>query len=159
MENNNYTFFWKTDSVFSNWHPSVFTHEGITFNCSEQFMMYHKAKLFNDTEIMKKIMQTNSPKKQKELGRQVRNFNSEEWSKKCINIMKSGLKNKFQQNPEMLKKLFDTGNSIIVEASPFDRIWGIGYDSDNAIDNINNWGQNLLGKLLTDLRNDLLNGK
>lgn len=155
----NYTFFWKTESVFSNWHPSVFIHEGITFNCSEQFMMYHKAKLFNDTEIMEKIMQTDSPKEQKALGRQVKNFNSEEWLTKCIPIMKDGLKSKFEQNPEMLKKLFDTGDSTLVEASPFDRIWGIGYSSEDAINNIDNWGQNLLGKLLTDLKNNLLNGK
>lgn len=154
MNNNKFTFFWKSHSVFSNWHPSVFTHDGIVFNCSEQYMMYHKAKLFNDTEIMEKVMQTDSPKEQKALGRQVKNFNSEEWLVKCIPIMEAGLESKFKQNPDMLKQLLDTGDSIIAEASPLDLIWGIGLAEDDPLaQDVFTWkGKNLLGQILMSVR-------
>lgn len=154
MNNNKFTFFWKSHCVFSNWHPSVFTHDGITFNSSEQYMMYHKAKLFGDTEIMEKVMQTDSPKEQKALGRQVENFNSEEWLTKCFPIMEEGLKSKFEQNPEMLKQLLDTGDSIIAEASPVDPIWGIGLAAEDPLaQDVSTWkGKNLLGQILMSVR-------
>lgn len=152
--NNKFTFFWKSNYVFSNWHPSVFTHDGITFNCSEQYMMYHKAKLFGDTEIMEKVMQTDSPKEQKALGRQVKNFIQEEWLEKCIPIMEDGLKSKFEQNPDMLKQLLDTGDSIIAEASPVDPIWGIGLAAEDPLaQDFSTWkGTNLLGQILMSVR-------
>jgi len=152
--NNKFTFFWKSHFVFSNWHPSVFTHDGITFNCSEQYMMYHKAKLFGDTEIMDKVMQTDSPKEQKALGRQVKNFNSDEWLTKCFPIMEDGLRSKFEQNPEMLKELLDTGDSIIAEASPVDPIWGIGLAAEDPLaQDVSTWkGTNLLGYVLMSVR-------
>jgi len=152
--NKKFTFFWKSHSVFSNWHPSVFIHDGITFNCSEQYMMYHKAKLFGDTEIMQKVMQADSPKEQKALGRQVKNFNSEEWLVKCFPIMEEGLKAKFEQNPDMLKQLLDTEDSIIAEASPVDPIWGIGLAAEDPLaQEISTWkGKNLLGQILMSVR-------
>lgn len=152
--NNKFTFFWKSHFVFSNWHPSVFIHDGITFNCSEQYMMYHKAKLFGDTEIMEKVMKTDSPKEQKALGRQVKNFVQDEWLEKCIPIMQDGLKSKFEQNPEMLKQLLDTGNSIIAEASPVDPIWGIGLTAEDPLaQDVSTWqGTNLLGQILMSVR-------
>lgn len=152
--NNKFTFFWKSHFVFSNWHPSVFIHDGITFNCSEQYMMYHKAKLFGDTEIMEKVMKTDSPKEQKALGRQVKNFVQDEWLEKCIPIMQDGLKSKFEQNQEMLKQLLDTGNSIIAEASPVDPIWGIGLTAEDPLaQDVSTWqGTNLLGQILMSVR-------
>lgn len=151
---NKFTFFWKKHSPFSNWHPSVFTHDGITFNCSEQYMMYHKAKLFGDTEIMEKVMQTDSPKEQKALGRQVKNFIQEEWLEKCIPIMEDGIKSKFEQNPDMLKQLLNTGDSIIAEASPVDPIWGIGLAAEDPLaQDVSTWkGTNLLGQILMSVR-------
>lgn len=150
-----YTFFW--NGPFSNWHPSNFTYHEYTYNCAEQYMMHAKALYFGDLETAKKILQEDSPREQKALGRQVSNFKAEEWSEVCESIVYVGLKAKFEQNPDLLKKLKETGDTLLVEASPFDRIWGIGYDSKNALDNIDNWGKNLLGKLLTQLRKDLTN--
>lgn len=147
-----YTFFW--NGIFSNWHKSIFEVDGITFTSGEQFMMYKKAMLFNDIETADKIMNEEYPRKQKALGRQVKNFNAKIWSDVCYNIIKDGLREKFNQNPEMKKYLISCKDTIIVEASPEDRIWGIGYGEREALENIDDWGQNLLGKICTELANE-----
>ena len=38
-----FTFFFGSKSPFSQWHPSEFEVEGVTYNCAEQFMMHRKA--------------------------------------------------------------------------------------------------------------------
>lgn len=147
-----YVFFWQGNSPFSNWYPSPFNFEGVEFNCAEQYMMYQKAKFFNDTYIMEQVLKTSSPKEQKALGRQVKNFNADRWSANCLSIMEKGLVEKFIQNEKIYNylKSFEK-DSIFVEASPFDRIWGIGYNERDALNNIENWGQNLLGNLITKI--------
>jgi len=149
---NKYTFFW--NGIFSNWHKANFKVDGIIFNCGEQFMMYKKAMLFNDIETSEKILDEKYPRNQKKLGRLVKNFNTKIWSDLCYDIVKDGLREKFNQNPEMKAYLLSCKDTFIVEASPEDRIWGIGYTEFEALDNINDWGQNLLGKMLTDLANE-----
>lgn len=147
--NKKYTFFWK--GPLSNWHESPFILDNIKFNCGEQYMMYSKAKLFNDNIIAERILLTKNPKIQKSLGRQIKNFNNEIWDKECQNIMIKGLKVKFIQNPKCLDILYEVRNTILVEASPFDRIWGIGFDARDAMKNIDNWGENKLGKILNQV--------
>ncbi len=152
-----FTFFWKTKDTFSNWHPSPFEINGIKFNCSEQYMMYHKAKLFNDTESMELILNEFDPKEQKLLGRKVKSFDRNIWLHNAQKIMIPGLKAKFEQNPSMLKELLDTGDTILAEASPYDLVWGIGLAEDDslALDEKNWTGTNLLGKFLMDVRTQL----
>jgi len=149
---NKYTFFW--NGIFSNWHKAFFTVDGITFNCGEQFMMYKKAITFNDYETAEKVLIEQYPRNQKKLGRLVKNFNAKTWSNLCYNIVKDGLREKFNQNPEMKAYLLSCKDTIIVEASPEDKIWGIGYGEWEALDNIDNWGENLLGRMLTELANE-----
>lgn len=146
-----YTFFWKSNSPFSNWYKSKFIHNGIIYNCSEQYMMYQKALLFNDLKTAQKILETESPKEQKDLGRQIKNFNPDVWDKNCFSIMLKGLKEKFLQNEDCLNALEQAKNTILVEASPVDRIWGIGYAEDSALNHIDSWGENRLGKLLNQV--------
>ena len=148
-----YLFFW--NGHFSNWHPSFFTVDSIRYNCGEQYMMHQKAVFFQDTETADKIMQTNSPKEQKALGRKDKNFNKEKWNSVCHELVKKGLREKFKQNKIFRDELLQYKDHQIVEASPYDRIWGIGYSASEAIANINNWGKNLLGKILTELANEL----
>jgi ribA/ribD-fused uncharacterized protein len=150
-----YAFFY--NGPFSNWFPAEFTIDGIKYNCGEQYMMHVKALFFKDKETAKKIMQESRPAKQKELGRSVKNYNDNTWSKVRYELVKNGLKEKFNQNKNLKKFLLSYRQFIIVEASPFDRIWGIGYDDRCAINNVGNWGENLLGKILTELANE--NGK
>ncbi len=154
-----YHFFWKQTKL-SQWVKSPFTIEEIdlTFQNAEQFMMYGKAVWFKDKEIYNKIMQTSNPKEVKQLGRMVKNFNQIEWDKKKYDIVKQGNQFKFEQNEDCRNELLSTGNKILVEASPYDRIWGIGYSAEHPYCknvNVDYWGENLLGKLLMELREEL----
>lgn len=170
-----FTFFWGTKSPFSQWHKSIFTssdifHRGILneqreylknslpgeleFSSSEQFMMYHKAIIFLDREIANSIMQTSNPRKIKELGRQVKNFDDDIWEYYRSNIIYGANKAKFNQNPDLMDALTDTVGTTLVEAAPNDKIWGIGLAADDPkAQHRQTWkGKNLLGEMLTLLR-------
>ena len=150
-------FFWSNSSPFSQWHKSEFELNGITYYSAEQFMMTKKAELFNDEEIKNKILSTNNVRKQKELGRQIKNFNESIWNENKIKIVYIGNKLKFTQNQNLKSELMNTNDKLIVEASPNDKIWGIGlHEEDPNSLNQNEWkGQNLLGNILTILRKDI----
>jgi len=150
-----YHFFWR--GKLSQWAKSEFEQDGIVFKCAEQYMMYYKAILMNDTELSLKILKTETPKEQQELGRKIKNFDQNLWDANKTQIVYNGNYLKFTQNPKLLKELFETGNTLLVEASPFDKVWGIGLDEEKASKtSLENWqGQNLLGKILTKLREDL----
>ena len=152
-------FFWS--GPFSQWAPSRFTIDGIVYETTEQWMMAEKARLFNDDETLKKILKTKKPKEQKALGRQVKNFNPGKWNSKAKDIVYIGNKAKFKQDKRLLQILFDTYPKTLVEASPFDKIWGIGLAEDDKLaQNRNTWqGTNWLGEVLTQLRNDLMKEK
>lgn len=152
----NYHFFYK--GPLTQWFKSPFTVEGVTYGCAEQYMMHQKALLFGDTETAEKIMATQSPKEQQDLGRVVKNYKQSVWDANKLRIVYKGNYEKFSQNPELKKVLFETGHSILVEASPIDTVWGIGMaEGDVGIDNPENWkGQNLLGWLVQLVRNQLM---
>jgi hypothetical protein len=148
-----YTFFW--GGIFSNWYPSNFEVDAINYNCGEQYMMYQKATTFGDDESAKLILSEKSPRNQKALGRKVKNFDVSIWDSVKYDLVKTGLREKFKQNQDMKEYLLKYCGYQIVEASHEDRIWGIGYAEDDAIVNIDNWGENLLGKILTELSEEL----
>jgi len=148
-----YHFFW--NGKLSNWYDSEFIINGLNFSCIEQYMMYMKAVTFGDSEIADKIMSELNPAKQKELGRHVNNYNDSIWSTIRYDIVKKGIIEKFKQNKDLQEYLKNLKGYTIVEASSEDRVWGIGFEEDDALENIDNWGQNLLGKILTDLANEL----
>jgi ribA/ribD-fused uncharacterized protein len=154
--NENYEFFWNGE--FSQWYPCKFKDDtGKIFVTAEQFMMHHKALTFGDAEIAELILKTNNPKDQKALGRQVKNFDADKWNSVAKDIVYQGNQYKFTQNPVLLDVLLSTGNKTIVEASPYDRIWGIGLGEEQArITPPEQWlGTNWLGEVLTKLRDDL----
>lgn len=155
-----HVYFWK--GYLSNWNLTDFWWEAdgempFKFNCGEQYMMFRKAVMFGDTETAIKIMQTNIPKEQKDLGRQVKNYDDAKWSAQRFDIMVDGLYERFSQNTDIREKLLATGDKILVEASPYDNIWGVGLEeTDDAILDEKNWqGQNLLGKVLMEVRSVL----
>jgi ribA/ribD-fused uncharacterized protein len=80
---------------------------------------------------------------------------ADKWNELSFDIMKKGLREKFEQNHLLKTKLLASKGRTLVEASPFDRIWGIGYDENNALANIDDWGENRLGKILTELSLEL----
>jgi ribA/ribD-fused uncharacterized protein len=155
-----FTFFWQNRSPFSNWYPSKFTHNGINFTRGEQYMMYQKAILFGDTAVAQAILLTDNPKEQKDLGRLVSNYDDSVWSAKRVDIMVEGLFEKFNQKENLKQALLDTGDTEIVEASPYDTIWGIGWkEEDPQAHDKSKWrGQNLLGIVLMKVRDKIRNG-
>lgn len=165
-----YTFFWGhtrakdhaiTKSCFSQWYEVEFKLNGVVFKTTEQYMMAEKAKLFNDSIILEQIMSADTTKEIKELGRKIANFDSEIWNQNKFNIVVKGNYEKFNQNWDLKKFLLETDDSIIVEASPYDKIWGIGLaETDKDIKNPLLWkGSNLLGYALMNVREKLRDKK
>lgn len=148
------------NGYLSNWYLSEFTVDDITFSSMEQYMMYEKAILFHDQETAKKILQTDNVAEIKALGRTVQNFDDTVWGQSREEIVYKGVLEKFRQNPELRKRLERTGEEIIAECAVKDRIWGIGLsmkDEDRFC--VERWnGQNLLGKILMDVRKDIKQG-
>lgn len=122
--------------------------------CVEQYMMAQKAKLFHDSVRYTAILRANSPKDCKALGKQVTPFDAKVWDAVKYDIVKTGNKAKFEQNPDLMNLLLSTGDRIMAEASPKDKIWGIALDAETAKHiNPEAWpGQNLLGKILMELK-------
>lgn len=160
-----YVFFWGhtiqpgkiKKGCLSQWHNCRFEVDGVVFHTSEQFMMAQKALLFQDEETYEKIMQADNPKDYKALGRLIRNFNQKIWDDNKYQIVLRGNIEKFSQNPELKEFLIGTGDKVLVEASPYDNIWGVKLALDNElILNPNNWaGENLLGFVLMETRDTL----
>jgi ribA/ribD-fused uncharacterized protein len=153
-----FVFFY--DGVLSNWADTPFvdleTH--IPYNCSEQYMMHQKALMFCDFDAAQKIMKAKHPREQKGIGRTVKNFNMEIWKEKARQIIYTGCHYKFIQNTEAYEYLISTKGYYLVEASPFDTIWGVGLGCyDEKVKVPKNWlGTNWLGQVLTCLRDNLL---
>lgn len=133
---------------------TLFTIDGIQYNCVEQWMMAEKARLFKDDEVYQKIMNSPHPKAQKAFGRKIRGYDDAEWSKVRYEVVLKGTIEKYKQNPELLELLLATGDAQFVECSPMDRIWGIGMRRTDPNATIpDRWqGQNLLGKIITAAR-------
>lgn len=142
---------------FSNWTTATFVVDGKTYHTAEQYMMAEKARMFGDKESETKIMATRDPERAKALGRQVRGFKREVWDAKARDIVYKGCYAKFQQNKGLLHALMETKGKTLVEASPTDQIWGVGFSSDNpkARDRRFWRGTNWLGEVLTLVREDL----
>ena len=154
-ETKTHIFFW--GSEFSNWHHCEFTYKGHDFKNTEQAFMWEKAMYFNDQEIADEILITPSPSSNKGLGRAVKNFDPKTWLVDGYPIMVAVNLSKYFQNEDLKKILLRTGDKILVEASPYDTIWGIGLkESDNDVLDESKWkGKNLLGKALMDVRNHI----
>lgn len=147
-----------SEACLSQWWSCRFEVEGVFYSCAEQFMMAEKARMFGDGEMLGKIMEAVHPKEMKGYGRAVRGFDKERWDSSCFEIVKRGNMAKFSQNPELWAFLKGTKKRILVEASPMDRIWGIGMGQDHpdALCPLKWRGRNLLGFALTEVRDRLL---
>lgn len=165
-KNLEYIYFWGhhpkkdgsiTKSCFSQWWESSFNVGHIKYLFMKQYMMAEKAKLFGDKEIEEKIMSSNSPKEIKALGRKVRDFDEEIWNNIKYSIVINGNYNKFMQNEKLKAFLLSTEDKILVEASPYDNVWGIQMSEDDVeIKNPELWrGENLLGFALMEVRNEI----
>lgn len=142
---------------FSQWYIAPMEINRVTYNCCEQWMMYNKAMMFNDVTAATKIMCADNPRQQKRLGRNVVGFDKARWDLAAPDIVYAGNLAKFTQYAEHRKTLMDTGDLIIVEASPYDHIWGIGIAEDDpaAFDQSRWMGTNWLGIAIMRTRDTL----
>jgi ribA/ribD-fused uncharacterized protein len=161
-----YLFFWghtpkRPGTVgaecLSQWYPASFQVNGVRFATAEHYMMWGKAGLFGDEETAAKVVAAGHPQEAKALGRMIAGFDEDTWTAERLAIVTAGNVAKFRQNPELLAFLLGTRERVLVEASPLDRIWGIGLARDDErAGSPERWrGLNLLGFALMRAR-DLL---
>lgn len=141
-------------SCLSQWYDCRFSVDGVLYHTTEQYMMASKALLFGDDETYHKIMSADNPRDYKKLGREIRGFDQKTWDANKYDIVVKGNKSKFYQNQELKEYLLSTGDAILAEASPYDKIWGIGLDREHAEKGSpEQWqGENLLGCALMETR-------
>ncbi len=161
METADKILFYSTNNEFgymSNFFKSKFTDNTNNYICNEQYFMKKKQELFDKDNIVlaNKILESNSPTEIKKFGRQVKNYNELVWDKERYEIMKTGLRLKFNQNQTIKQKLINTYPKNLYEASAYDAIWGTGYDAENTLKFQNKLGKNLLGKALEEIRQELM---
>jgi hypothetical protein len=152
---NKYTFFW--NGPFSQWERSSFVIDSVVYNTAEQYMMAQKALFFKDYDIFNKILNSKNPSEQKGFGLQVKNFDKDKWDAVCKDFVYRGNYAKFKQNKSLYNALMNTGDTELVEASPYDKIWGIGLaEDDPRANDKSQWqGTNWLGEIITRVREDL----
>lgn len=142
------------NGYLSNWYPSAFEKDGMTFSSMEQYMMYSKAVLFGDHEIGNQIMATDNVGKIKALGRSVSHYDDLIWNGFRQIIVYDGLLAKFEQNARLRQLLLETGDAILAECAVQDLVWGIGLSmKDDRRFDMTQWrGANLLGFALMQVR-------
>ena len=161
-----YLFFWghqpKLDGsigkgCLSQWWSERFTVDDLEYFSAEHYIMAEKARLFADSDALEKILSAKHPGAAKQFGRAVRGFNEQVWREHRFDIVVRANLGKFGQNARLQEYLLTTGKRVLVEASPRDKIWGIGLTEDNpAASNPLQWkGENLLGFALMEVREQL----
>lgn len=167
-EEKKFLFFWGhrpskngnvSASCFSQWWEESFIVDGESYSSAEHWMMAKKAELFEDLEAKAEVLRAKTPGEAKKIGRKVKNFDPAKWDTEKYSIVINGNLHKFQQNQDLKNFLINTGNRVLVEASPVDPIWGIGLAADNeAVNDPRRWkGENLLGFALMEVRDKLKN--
>ncbi|MCK2219017.1 NADAR family protein [Actinomadura sp. ATCC 31491] len=138
----------------SQWWPAAFTEDGHRYASAEHYMMAHKAWLFGDDETARRVLAAPGPAQAKNLGRLVRGFDEATWEAHRFAIVVRGSAAKFGQHPELRAYLLGTAGRVLVEASPLDRVWGIGLaaDDERATSPARWRGLNLLGFALMSAR-------
>ena len=141
----------------SQWWPAAFAVDDVMYLSAEHFMMAAKARLFGDEEMAERIVAAAHPGQAKALGRQVRGFDEQRWAEERSGLVVTGNLAKFGQHPDLREFLLATGNRVLVEASPLDRVWGIGLAADDPhAASPEHWpGLNLLGFALMEVRQQL----
>lgn len=147
-----------TTACFSQWYASPFVVDGVRYPTAEHFMMAEKARIFGDSAIREMVLGAPDPGAAKAFGRKLKNFDDAIWKSERFDTVCRANRAKFGQNDELKLFLIGTRGKILVEASPRDRIWGIGMGASNeGANNPNLWrGLNLLGFALTKVRDEMV---
>jgi ribA/ribD-fused uncharacterized protein len=141
----------------SQWWPCSFVVDGVSFASAEHYMMWRKALLFDDSSTASRVLAASSPAAAKALGRRVSGFEDSTWVAVRTEIVVTANLAKFGQDSALRSYLLGTGSRVLVEASPLDRVWGIGLEaSDPRAADPSSWlGLNLLGEALMEVRSRL----
>ncbi|MFF7358028.1 MULTISPECIES: NADAR family protein [Streptomyces] len=144
-------------SCLSQWWPSPFVADGVEYATAEHWMMAGKARLFGDAEAERRVLAAEHPAQVKKEGRLVRGFDEAVWERERFRIVVEGSVHKFAADDDLRAFLLGTGDRVLVEASPLDRVWGIGLAADDeAASDPERWrGPNLLGFALMEARERL----
>ncbi|MES4889097.1 NADAR family protein [Streptomyces sp. NPDC096012] len=144
-------------SCLSQWWPSPFVADGVEYATAEHWMMAGKARLFGDAEAERRVLAAAHPSEAKKAGRLVRGFDEAIWERERFGIVVEGGVHKFAADDDLRMFLLGTGDRVLVEASPVDRVWGIGLAAtDEAASDPERWrGPNLLGFALMRTRERL----
>jgi ribA/ribD-fused uncharacterized protein len=144
-------------SCLSQWWPAPFVIDATTYRSAEHWMMAGKARIFGEEQTREQILAARTPAEAKNLGRLVGGFNEKIWAAARFELVVEGSVAKFGQHPELLTYLLGTSNRVLVEASPVDRVWGIGLAAtDDHATEPQRWrGLNLLGFALMEARSRL----
>ena len=156
-ETERYVFF--MEGFLHQWYTATMVFDDVQYNCCEQYMMGQKATLFGDTKSAEKLLQCENPLDQKLIGRNIKNFDETKWRENRFEIVYRGNLAKFKQNKHLRDKLLSYPHSVeFVNANPIDQIWGIGVGVfDRRVTDPHHWsGLNLLGKIITKIRNVLV---
>lgn len=145
--------------MLSQWYPSPFSVNEIVYKSAGQWMMARKALLFGDRQAYKKIMDADRPEQVRSHGVTIAGFDEAKWSEWKYEIVKEGNFHKFNQNKKLRAYLLSTGDAVLAEANPFDKVWGIGLSADaKHVSDPYAWeGLNLLGFALMEIREYLRN--
>ncbi|MFC8431709.1 NADAR family protein [Streptomyces sp. NPDC057253] len=146
-------------SCLSQWWPSPFVVDAVSYATAEHWMMAGKARLFEDREAEAAVLSAGHPSQAKKAGRLVRGFDERTWQRERFGIVVEGSVHKFAAHDDLREFLLNTGDRVLVEASPVDRVWGIGLAADDeAASDPERWrGPNLLGFALMEARDRLRN--
>lgn len=158
-----FVFFWNPEpeldgsigpGCLSQWWPAPFVVDGVRYATAEHFMMAGKARVFGDVEAEASVLADDDPAHAKAVGRAVRGYDTAVWAEHRVDVVTRGNVAKFSQHPDLATYLASTGDAVLVEASPEDRIWGIGLAADHPdASRPGRWpGRNLLGFALADVR-------
>ena len=144
-------------SCLSQWFPCGFSVDGVRYRTAEHWMMAEKARLFGDHGALERVLVAATPADAKKIGREVRGYVDAEWAAARSGAVVRGNVAKFGENAELGAFLRATRDRVLVEASPRDRVWGIGMGASNpdARDPSKWRGQNLLGFALMEARSRL----
>lgn len=153
-------YFWMPEDIpyggLSHWYSAkMLDDEGNSFLTVEHYMMYHKAMLFGDKSVAQDILSLHTPGEAKAAGRRVTGFDKERWTPHREQIVFEGNFLKFSQHEKLKELLLETGNKPLVEASPEDKLWGIGFSAVDAAQHRDQWGQNLCGIAIERVREKL----
>lgn len=144
-------------SCLSENYAAPFDTEGERFSTVEHYLAWRKAVLFGDAHAAERILRAESPTKAKAIGRSVTPFNDEVWKAHRLEVAVAGNIAKFSAHPELADYLAQTGHKVLADASPIDRVWGIGLAADDpSAKDPQLWpGLNIMGFSLMEARSQL----